>query len=54
MKQYTITQLKAMAFDAARQIYLLQEEQKKVINELKERGALLSGAELSPDEEESK
>lgn len=56
MKQYSITQLKAMAFDAARQIHLLKEEQNKIIKELMERNAIVMGAELTPDdvEEEKK
>lgn len=51
MKKYTVIQLKSMAFDAARQIHLLREAQDKVLKELVDRGALVAGVELTPDEE---
>lgn len=52
MTQYTVTQLKAMAFDAGRQIQLLRQKEAEVLRELVDRDALTVAVDLTPDEEE--
>jgi len=54
MSDYTVSQLKAMAFDVIRQIQLLRNKEIEIIKELKERGAIVTKVDITPDEEEEK
>ena len=50
MKDYSDTELKAMAFDVIRQIGLLENKRQEILRELIKRKAIEEKVEVTPDE----